>query len=466
MVTIIEKGLLYDGSAKELVRKDLWIEKGRVIEERGEVPENVERIDASGLIVAPGFVDVHMHEEVLGYREGALVFDIAEKMVRMGVTTAIAGNCGNNRQSVASFLEAIEENGSPIQYATFIGHNYLREQVGIQDRYRAATDEEIEKMRRLLSESIGLGAIGLSFGLEYSPGIPYEEMTKLLRGLEGSGLYLSAHFRSDADAGLDSVRELIRLSRDMQLPMQISHLGSCTAFGMMGEALDLIQAARDAGVDVAVDCYPYAAFSTYIGSAVFDEGCFERWGVGPEAIALTEAPYAGQRCDRALFEKVRAEHPEMLVVAHVMLETDVALCLQAPFVSVASDGLYRSGQGHPRGAGTFPRVLGHYAIERGVLSLEEALYKMTRLPADRFGLERKGRLTPGADADVVLFDPNTVRDGATFDAPTAPPVGIDRVLIGGQVAVKHNEIIRARLGGPLRRRKDGRYERTDQRTTE
>ncbi|WP_432403702.1 N-acyl-D-amino-acid deacylase family protein [Wukongibacter sp. M2B1] len=413
-------------------------------------PAKVE-IDVEGKIVAPGFIDIHMHEELIGDTDDGDDYDIANKMLLMGVTTCVGGNCGNNRQSIARFMGFIDENGAPVNYLTFIGHNYLRNIAGINDRYRGATEKEILKMQRQISSELKNGAIGISFGLEYSPGIEYEEVIKLCNNIEDRDILLSAHYRKDAKYGIDSIKEMIDISRETKLPMQISHLGSCTAYGMMKESLDVIENAINNGIDVTADCYPYDAFSTYIGSSVFDEGCFELWDKSFDSIMLTEEPYRGLRCNEKIFYKVRKEYPDMLVVAFVMNEDEVIDALKTPFVMVASDGIYRRGQGHPRGSGSFPRVLGKYARDIKALSLIEALKKMTLVPAKRLGLTNKGDIKEGYDADIVIFDPEKIIDQADFQNPTMKPEGIYYVIIDGKIAVRDNAIERNRLGRIIRR---------------
>lgn len=408
-------------------------------------------IDAKGQYISPGFIDAHMHEEKIADGINGDGFDIANRMLLMGVTTCTGGNCGNNRQDIDEFFGFIDKNGSPVNYLSYIGHNYLRNAVGNEDRYRKSSDQQISRMQRLVLDAVNNGAIGLSFGLEYCPGIDYDEALRVCEPLRGKDTLLAAHYRKDAKYSIDSIKELISLSRDTGLPMTVSHLGSCSAYGMMAESLDLIQQAIDQGLDIMVDCYPYDAFSTYIGSAVFDEGCFELWDKSYDSILLTEDPYKGVRCDKELFYKVRKEYPDMLVVAFVMNDDEVIEALKAPFVMVASDGLYRCGQGHPRGAGAFPRVLGRFVREMGEFSIVEALRKMTLMPADRLGLATKGRIEEGADADLVIFDHEKIIDKATFEKPIEPPEGISYVIIDGRVAVKDKMIVENRLGKVIRK---------------
>ncbi|EOD01612.1 N-acyl-D-amino-acid deacylase family protein [Caldisalinibacter kiritimatiensis] len=448
----IINGKIIDFDVNQIKDCNIGIKDGKIVNIGNLIGKGKTEIDAHGMIVSPGFVDIHMHEEVIGTSPDGDDYDIANKMLLMGVTTCVAGNCGNNRQSLDYFFDFIDKNGSPVNYLSFIGHNYLRKLVGIEDRYREATKQEIEDMKKLLIHDIKENeAIGISFGLEYSPGTTIEEIVNLCEGVKEEEIILSAHYRKDAKYGIDSIKEMIEISKLTRKPMQISHIGSCTAFGMMKEALEIIQDAINNGVDVAADCYPYNAFSTYIGSAVFDEGCFELWNKSYDSIMLTEEPYKGVRCNKELFYKVRNEYPEMLVVAFVMEEEEVIEALKAPFVYVASDGLYRRGQGHPRGAGTFPRVLGRYVREKNDVSLIDALRKMTLLPAKRLGLKNKGNIKEGADADLVIFDRETIIDDATFEEPTKPPIGIKHVILHGKIAVNDNTIINNRLGRVIRR---------------
>ncbi|MBU1079405.1 MAG: amidohydrolase family protein, partial [Spirochaetes bacterium] len=364
----IRNGSVPDFEAGAMLAADIGVKDGMIVSV-GRVEEAAKaEIDAEGLVVSPGFIDIHMHEETLvpGAPEP---YDIARYMLAMGVTTAAAGNCGNTRQAVRDFLDFIDANGSPINYLTFAGHNSIRARAGVASPYEAATPAQIEAMAGLVAEDIEAGAIGLSFGLEYSPAVSFAEMIGAAGGAAGREILLSAHYRSDGPDGLSSVRELIALSEETGQAMQVSHLVSCTGFGDMRESLESLAAAKARGVDVLADSYPYDAFCTRIGSAVFDDGCFERWGKGFGAIRFLQEPLRGTTCDEASFRLAREEYPDSLVAAFVMNDDEAVMAIAHPLVIVASDGIYNRGFGHPRGAGAFPRVLGRYSREREALSL-------------------------------------------------------------------------------------------------
>lgn len=446
----IINGRVVDFETNNFINVDIGIKEGKILK-IGSIKENAKKIiDANNNIVSPGFIDIHMHEDMIGSLEND-DYDIANKMCLMGVTTAHGGNCGINIGDTKKFINFIEQNGAPINYVMSIGYNSLREKIGVVDNYREATNLEINKVSNLIKEYIDLGIVGLSFGIEYSPGITFEEMKKACKCIENKCLFISAHFRCDCDKAIDSINEMIDLSRKTKLPMQISHLGSCSAMGMMSESIDLIQKAIDEGLDITVDCYPYDAFSTFIGSAIFDDGCFERWNKDYNSILLTEGKYSGIRCDKETFEKVRREYPNMLAVAFVMNEDEVSECIRAPFVFVGSDGLYNKSQGHPRGAGTFPRLLGRFVRERKDLSLMEAIKKVTCMPAKRLGLINKGNLKKGMDADIVIFNENEILDKASFEHPTLSPLGINYVIVNGKIAVENNIQVNKRAGKYIKR---------------
>lgn len=448
---LIKNGIIVDFERNEKIIADVGIKDGKILDVGCCTESGKEVINAEGLIVSPGFIDIHMHEETIGDTPDGDSYDIANKMIRMGVTTAAGGNCGNNRQDSDIFLDFIDKNGAPINYLLYIGHNYLRKKVGV-DIYEKASKVQIEKMKELARKDIEEnGVIGISFGIEYSPGITFEEMVELCTAIDYDDILLSAHYRYDADRAIESIEEMINISRETKKPMQISHIGSCSAFGNMREALNLIEKAIKEGLSIAADCYPYDAFCTRIGSAVFDQGCFERWNKSYDSIMLTEEPFKGMYCDEELFFKVRKEYPEMLAVAFVMNEEEVLEAYKAPFVYVGSDGLLNRGQGHPRAAGTFPRVLGRFVREYKALDFIDMLRKMTILPAKRLGLSNKGDIKVGMDADIVIFNADTIIDRATFTNPVEPPEGIEYVIINGIVALKGKEIINNSLGRSIRR---------------
>lgn len=447
---LIRNGTVINFEKDEKIVSDVGIKDGKIVDIGSLTESGKQVIEAEGLIVSPGFIDIHMHEEVIGNTVDGDDYDIANKMIRMGVTTAVGGNCGNNRQDTEVFFDFIDKNGAPINYLLYIGHNYLRKKVGL-DIDDVANKVQIVKMRDLAKRDIEEhGAIGISYGIEYSPSITFEEMVNLSSKI-GYDILLSAHYRYDADKALESIREMIDISRETKQPMQISHLGSCSAFGNMKEALSLIQNAIDEGLSIQADCYPYDAFSTKIGSAVFAEGCFERWNKSYDSIMLTEEPFKGKYCDEKLFYNAREEYPEMLAVAFVMNEEEVLEAYKEPFVYVASDGLLNKGQGHPRAAGTFPRVLGKYVREDKALDFIDILKKMTLLPAKRLGLLNKGNIKEGLDADIVILNVDTIADTATFENPTSSPEGIEYVIIDGKIALKENKIIEGRLGKSIRK---------------
>lgn len=433
-----------------LQRVNLGIKDGKIAYQGVEEPPAKEKLLLQGQIISPGFIDIHMHEEDFELSQGE--FDISLTMLAMGVTSAVAGNCGNNRQSMEEFISHIEKKGSPINYMSYIGHNFLRNQVGNSNTKAESTPEQIEKMKLLVKEALDQGAIGISYGFEYASGGTIDEAVAIAQPLWGrKDLLLAAHYRFDGDRALESIEEMAEISKRTAVPFLISHLSSCSAFGNMEETLERIHELKDAGVELLVDAYPYNAFSTYIGSDVFEEGCFERWGVSYDAIQLTQAPYENMRCTEEIFNDARENYPQMLAIAHVMREEEIAMAMADPMVMVASDGIYREHKGHPRGAGTFPRYISRYLRDQKVMDFVQGMKKITLDPARALGLDSKGSLEIGKDADLCIFDLEKIRDCADFEQGQRPPQGISYVLLQGQLALKEGEILREDLGRFIRK---------------
>ncbi len=442
----IVNGKIIDIENRQIIEGDIGIKDGLITDIGNVVSDAKEIIELEGQYVSPGFIDIHMHEEDFSLTNKK-EYDISETMLNMGVTTCVVGNCGNNRQTIEELEGFIKEKGNPVNYMSYIGHNFLRNVVGNTDIYKKSTKEQISKMQALVKKSIDNGAIGVSYGLEYCPGIDTEEAIEITKEIYGKNdLLLAAHYRKDSKYALEAINEMATIGKETNIPFQISHLSSCSAFGNMTEALKLIDDLVNSGIDLSVDAYPYAAFSTFIGSAVFDEGCFELWNKSYDSIMLTEDPFKGMFCDKELFEKARKEYPQMLAVAYVMNEEEIIEALNHPRVMIASDGIYRNHSGHPRGAGTFPRVIGHYVREKKAMDLYDAIYKMTYMPAKRLKLKRKGLLKEGYDADIVIFDYNTIIDKATFQNPQLKPEGIDYVVLNGRLAINKGEKVSNTLG--------------------
>lgn len=442
----ILNGKIIDVENKKIIESDIGIKDGIIFEIGNVTSESKEVIDAKGNYISPGFIDIHMHEEDFSLTKKE-EYDISDTMLNMGVTTCVVGNCGNNRQSIQELFDFIQEKGNPVNYMSYIGHNYLRNIVGNTDIYKRSTKEQVDKMQELVKEAVDFGAIGISYGLEYCPGIDTEEAIEITKHIQGrNDLLLSAHYRKDSKFALDAINEMASIGKETRIPFQISHLSSCSAFGNMTEALELIVKLAESGIDLSVDAYPYAAFSTFIGSAVFDDGCFELWDKSYDSIMLTEEPFKGMFCDKEIFEKARREYPKMLAVANVMNEVEIIEALRHPMVMIASDGIYRNHSGHPRGAGTFPRVIGKYVRDEKALEFFDAINKMTNMPAKRLKLSNKGLIKQGYDADITIFNYDTIIDKATFQDPQLRPEGIDYVIIGGKVAVKEGITVAHNLG--------------------
>ena len=438
-------GLCPDFTANQMVKKNIGIKEGKIAYVGTEIMEAKETVDCEGKVVSPGFVDMHMHEEILKVEDYKFV--ISKMMLEQGVTTAFGGNCGNLRQPIEEFKKFIEsEGGCPVNYLLAAGYNTCREALGI-GRYDAATKEQQIIMQDMLRKELASGAWGISFGLEYHPGITYEEMITAAAASDDPDHILSAHYRDECrpDNGLGAMEEMIQFAADIKQKFQISHLSSCAALGIMDKTLDIINKAMEKNPKLGYDTYPYNAFSTRIGTAVFDDGCFEAWGKTYSDVMLAGEPYIGVYCTKEIFEDARKNYPDTLAVAFVMNENEIREAIVNKNGIVASDGLITLGKGHPRAAGTFPRVLGKYVREEKALSLIDALRKITLAPAERIGLKQKGRLEEGCDADITIFDPETIIDKADF-THIERPEGIEYVIIGGQIAVKHGENLNERLG--------------------
>lgn len=475
VVIAVVGATLIDGSGRAPVKDSVVIVKGDSILAVGSrrqirIPAGARLIDARGLVVAPGFIDAHNHSD-----RGFTTDPSATTQVSQGITTVAIGQDGGSALPVGEFLRDLDRNPIALNVLTFVGHATLRSQVMGDDTNRHATSAEIEKMKLLVAEAMSEGAFGLSSGLEYETGKPAttEELIALAQvaGTFG-GIYIS-HIRDEADETFAALAEAIRIGKVAHLPVQISHikLGSVAVWGRARDAVALINRARASGQDVTADCYPYDAWSSTI-RVLIPSGRHENpidvaRGLadvgGPANITIVSCQSHPDYEFKTLEEIARREGISAVdlymkvvrdggagIVCHAMKETDIKTFYQQPWVMVSSDGGISSR--HPRGAGTYPRVLGQFVRELRWLTLSQAIRKMTSFPAWRFKLSDRGLIRPQFKADFVLFDPSRVIDRATFQDPQSISDGVKHVFVNGVEVWRDGKVTGQRPGKALRRR--------------
>jgi N-acyl-D-amino-acid deacylase len=468
---------LIDGSGRAPIKNATVVIRGSLITAAGsgriQIPVGARTIDATGLVIAPGFIDTHNHSD-----RGLSEDPSAATQVSQGITTISIGQDGGSPFPIGDYFSSLERNGVALNVLTFVGHATVRSKVMGENTNRPATNDEIEKMKSMVEQGMRDGAFGLSTGLEYEVGKPSTtEEVIALASVAGryKGIYIS-HMRDEADKTFDAFAELIRISREAKLPAQVSHikLGTVGVWGRAREAVALIEKARRSGLDITADCYPYDAWSStirvLIPSGRHDDPSDVARGIsdvgGPANITITSCRAHPNYEFKTLqeiadLEKLTPVEAYMKIVrdggagivCHSMKDEDIKTFYTQPWVMVSSDGGIASR--HPRGAGTFPRVLGLFSREQHWFSLQEAVRKMTSLPAWRLGLKDRGLVKRGFKADLVLFDPATVIDRATFANPGLISTGISRVFVNGQEVWSENKATGNRPGKALRHNTPG-----------
>lgn len=525
---VIKNAKVIDGTGSPWYWGDVGVKDGKVsfVGKFGDYVCAEEVIDAKGQVLSPGFIDCHTHSDFLLFRDPTML-----SKLKQGVTTQMIGPCGlsaapikpdkvklldsyvgfikagaepkYNWQSFGEFLDALDELDLGTNVGAYVGHGTIRINVMGFDA-RKPTEEELVEMRKQTRDAMAEGAFGMTTGLIYPPGVYSEpdeivEMAKALK--EFNGVYLS-HMRNESYDVLKSVQETINVAEKAGIAAQIHHHKACGKkyWGLVKESIKLIEEARNKGLDITVDQYPYTASSTTLRSILppwVHEGGIEKvierlqdpaqrariideinntdnWdnflklSDGPEGVLMVYTPVTPQYEGKTLVQigemmgKDPLEAAFDVIVANkgadtacyfMLDEDDVKYVMKSPLTMVGSDSIpvAPGAKCHPRTNGTFPRVLGKYVREENTLTLEEAVKKMTLLPAGRFNMQSKGLIKTGMDADLVLFDPDTVIDGADFENPFKDPIGINYVIVNGKVVIKDGEFTGRTAGKVLRR---------------
>jgi dihydroorotase/N-acyl-D-amino-acid deacylase len=496
---VLRNGRIVDGTGSPWYRADIAIKGDSIVRIAPSIADPAGRVvDVGGLVVAPGFIDIHTHA-----RRGIVEVPTADNYLRQGATTLIEGPDGGSAVPLRPFLDKVAALRISPNFASFIGQGSIRSAV-VGEENRAATPEEIERMRGLVRQGMEDGAFGLSSGLFYVPGTftPTDEVVELAKvaGRLG-GIYIS-HMRNEADGIVDSVRETIAIGERGGLPTQVTHhkvIGK-KYWGRSTETLKLIDEARARGVDATIDAYPYTASATSIQAALLpawaQEGGREalmkrlddpatrekikaesariireeRGGGDPKNVVASSCRFDASLAGKNLSEITatrglpvtidNAADTAMWIVMeggcqgifHAISEEDLQRIMVHPATMIASDGeipIFGQAVPHPRSYGTFVRVLGRYVREKKLLTLETAVQKMSSFPAQRLGLADRGVLRAGLKADLAIFDPARVADTATFEKPHSYAAGVSTVIVNGQIAFENGAMTATRPGRVL-----------------
>lgn len=472
---VILNAQVADGTGSSLRRASVRITGDRIARVGDFKPDKDEQtIDAKGLVLAPGFIDIHNHST-----KGIENHPLAESQLAQGITTLVLGADGDSPWPIAPWLEARRKNAASLNLAVMVGHATVREQVMGRDFKRAATAEEVEKMAQLVDQGMLDGAIGLSSGLEYEVGSysTTDEIVTMAGASAKHGGFYMTHIRDEADKSFEALKEEIEIGERAHIPVEHSHikLGTVGVWGKAPEYIRVIEAARQRGVDFLADCYPYDAWESDLKVLVPNKQYEDPKSVekaltdvgGASHVTVVEfSPnpgYQGHTIEELartnnisavemfirLIREGDAKNTEAGIIGQSMIESDIKAFYQQPWVMVASDGGIDTH--HPRGAGTFPRVLGLFVREKHWLTLPEAIRKMTSLPAHRLGWNDRGLIREGAFADLVLFNPDTVIDRSTFANPSALATGIEKVFVNGTLVWDAGKPTGARPGRVLPR---------------
>ena len=501
---LIRNARVVDGTGSPWFVSDVAVDDGQILAVGPNLDmEAAEVIDAAGRMVTPGFIDVHVHVESSDRRAGLERIPRADNFILDGVTTIITGNCGGSETDLVAYRNRLQ--GLGLNVATFIGHNSVRSQVmGTDDR--SPSEEEMQAMEAVVAQAMQDGAVGLSTGLLYVPGTyaETEEVVRLAKVAARYGGVYASHIREQGAKLHESISEAVQIGQEAGTPVQISHLKikGRTRWGQIGDAISLIDGFREQGVDVVVDAYPYERASTNLGvnlprwavaggaraiaerindretrtrivegmKAMLDDGGYPDYSFATVAQYAPNPEFNGMTISEINTFLGRASTIdneidtilEMMLdggaagssqgasmVYHYMSVDDVDTIFRYPNAAVASDGgIVEIGRGmpHPRSYGTNARVFADFVRDRGILTVEDAVRRMTSLPARTFGFNNRGLVRPGMIADLVMFDPDRVQDMATFTDPHNYSEGFDYVIVNGVPVVAEGQITDARPG--------------------
>lgn len=477
---LIKNVLVYDGTGAKPFKADIRIKGDRIAEIGKDLAIQAGDVlrDEHGLALAPGFIDMHSHHD-----HG--IFDDldAEAVSRQGVTTVLVGQDGDSNFPIADFFTHLEKTPAAINFASMIGHATIREQVMGKDLYRPSTPEELRKMQDLLGSELDAGAFGLSSGLEYEKGhfATTEELIGLSKIAAARGGFYISHVRNEEKGVFDSFEEVIRIGQGGKLPVEITHikLASPSVWHMAHTRMPKIFGkAKQEKVDLKADVYPYTYWHSTLRVLVTDRDFFNpekvKRGIadngGAENLMIPkyapEPALAGKTLEQiaeawkvtpveAYMRMIKATEKETEggedqeeVIGHSMSEDDLRWFIANHRIMFSSDGALHGA--HPRGAGSFPRVLGKYVREEHVLPLTLAIRKMTMMPAEQLGLKDRGRIARGYIADLTVFDPASIIDQSTIEHPETPPKGIPDVMVSGVWVVKDGRVTAAHPGHVIR----------------